>query len=515
MEFLDKLLTHFNLTKEEYEKLSLPLDEVHLIDPDSIEGMAKTKSRILKAIENKEKIIVYGDYDCDGICATSIMAKTFQLMGYPVSYYIPSRYIDGYGLNVNNVMKIASSGYKLIITVDNGISAHEAIDKANELGIDVIVVDHHEVPPESVKAHSIIHPIVSHISEIVGSGGYMSLFVSSSLLGRYEPYLVTLAGLSTISDLMELKGYNRDVVRLAIHYFEKYQYLPLRYLLDNEIINEKSFSLGIAPKINAIGRMKEDTSVNRLVKYLTSEDENEIYALSQWILEVNEERKSFTKEAVDTLPLQSDEAGICLLTDMKEGLIGLIANRLLNEYNVPTIIFTEDGNDPAIIKGSIRSKEGFNVTKAFESLDKYLITGGGHAMAGGLSIKKDDFEAFRSDFKKLAERYSLVEEKEDTIEISISDISIANYEILRSLAPFGMGFKEPTFEIKNLPTRGLTFISFGKHLSTKLTMNTKLLGFNMNEGEIKAHSTISIIGNFNLSEFKGYQTLEFKINKYN
>ena len=515
MNFLDKLLAHFNLTHEQYEELSRPIDEVSLIDPDSIEGMAKTKERILKAIKNQEKIIIYGDYDCDGICATSIMAKTFQMLGYPVSYFIPSRYIDGYGLNVNNVMKIKDNGFSLIITVDNGISAHEAIDKANELGMDVIVVDHHEVPPEPVKAYSVIHPIVSHISDIVGSGGYMSLFVSASLLGKYDPYLVTLAGLSTISDLMELRGYNRDVVRLALHNFKRYNYLPLRYLLDNEIINEKSFSLGIAPKINAIGRMKEDTSVNRLVKYLTSVDEKEIYALSQWILEVNEERKMFTKEAVDTLPLRGEEAGICILTDMKEGLIGLVANRLLNEHNVPTIIFTPDSSDPSIIKGSIRSKEGFNVTKAFESLNKYLLTGGGHAMAGGLSIKKDNFEAFREDFIKLAEKYSLVEEKEDTIAISINDISFANYETLCSLSPFGMGFKEPSFEIDDLPTRGLTFISFGKHLSTKLSMNTKLLGFNMAEGEVKSHPLINIIGNFNLSEFKGYQTLEFRISKYN
>ena len=513
MSILEKLLEYYHLSQKDYEYISRPLSDVKLIDPQSIKGMDVVVSRIHKAIENKEKIIIYGDYDCDGVTATSIMVKTFQKLGYPVSYYIPSRYKDGYGLNVTNVIKIAENGYKLIICVDNGISANEAISKANELGMEVIVIDHHEVPSEMVEAVGIIHPTVSEISPIIGSGGYMSLFVSGALLDGYDDYLLTLAGLSTISDLMELKGYNRDVVRLALDNFKKHKYIQLYYLLDSNLINEKSFSLAIAPKINAIGRLVEDTSINRLVKYLTSEDEKEIYALKEWILSMNEKRKELTKEAIDTLPLLKDEPGICLLTDMKEGLIGLIANRLMNEYNVPTIVFTNDSHD-GILKGSIRSKEGFNVTKAFESLEKYLLTGGGHALAGGLSIKEEDYESFKNDYLELCKKYTIEEVVEESIEISLSDISQKTYDIIETFSPFGMGNKEPYFLIKNLPTRALTFISQGKHLSTKLSMNTKLLGFNMNESDIKAHKLINVYGNFNMSEYKGYETLEFRVNKY-
>ena len=513
MELLDKLLDYYHLSKDEYEYMSRPLNEVHLIDPNSIKGMDKVVSRIRSAISHSEKIIVYGDYDCDGISATSIMVRTFQKLNYPVSYYIPSRYKDGYGLNVENVIKIAASGFKLIIAVDNGISANEAIDKANELGVDVIVVDHHELPNEPVKAVGVIHPLVSEISSIIGSGGYMSLFVSGALLGHYDDYLLTLAGLSTISDLMELKEYNRDVVRLALDAFKKHRYLPLSLLLDSNVINEKAFSLSIAPKINAVGRLSEDSSTNRLVKYLTCENEKEIYALSEWILSLNEKRKELTKEAVETLPELKDEAGICLLTDMKEGLIGLVANRLMNEYNLPTIVFTNDG-DKSILKGSIRSKEGFNVTKAFESLNKYLLTGGGHALAGGLSIKAEDFDSFKKDFLELCKKYTIQEEKIETIDISLSEVNQATYKILESFSPFGMGFREPVFLIKDLPTRALTFISQGKHLSTKLSISTKLLGFNMSEGEIKAKPYISIYGTFNISEYKGFESLEFRISKY-
>ena len=512
MELLEKLLNYYGLSKSDYEYMSRPLSEVKLIDPNSIKGMDEVVTRIKKAIKDKEKIIIYGDYDCDGVSATSIMVKTFQKLDYEVSYYIPSRYKDGYGLNVKNVIKMKNNGFSLIICVDNGISAFESISKAKELGIDVIVIDHHDVPPQRVEAVGIIHPIVSEISPIIGSGGYMSLFVSGALLGHYDHYLVTIAGLSTISDLMELKGYNRDVVRLAIDNLKRYKYKPLYYLLDNNVINEKAFSLSIAPKINAVGRLMEDTSVNRLVKYLISEDDLEIERLHEWILSINEQRKELTKEVVDNLPKMDNQNGICMLSNMKEGLIGLVANRLMNEYNVPTIIFTEA--EEGILKGSIRSKEGFNVVKAFESLNKYLLTGGGHALAGGLSIKKSDFEAFRDDFIKLTETYKIEEVKEETIGISLNEINYKTYELLQSFAPFGMGFKEPLFEVDHLPTRALTFISGGKHLSTKLSINTKLLGFNISESEMKSSPEVDIIGTFNVSEFKGYETLEFRVQKY-
>ena len=344
MEFLEKLLNYYHLSKEDYEYMSRPLSEVHLLDAASIEGMDKIVTRIHKAIELKEKIIIYGDYDCDGVSATSILVKTFMKLNYPVYHYIPSRYIDGYGLNLENVRKMKNNGFSLIITVDNGISTFEAIDEANKLGIDVIVVDHHEVQNNTLpNAYAILHPTVSHVSEIYASGGYMSLFLSSALLGYYDHYLVTIAGLSVISDLMELKDYNRDVVRLAINNLKTYRYLPLMLLVDNsEVISEKTFSLEIAPKINAIGRLFEDKSVNKLVNYLTSEDNNEIIVLASFIKDANEKRKELTKLAAENISKEDlNEDAIILRLDIKEGLIGLVANKLLNEYNKVAIIYRE------------------------------------------------------------------------------------------------------------------------------------------------------------------------------
>ena len=420
-----------------------------------------------------------------------------------------------FSYNVNNVTKIKKAGFSLIITVDNGISQNEAIDKANELGMDVIVIDHHEVGETLVNALGIIHPSVSGISEVFGCGGFMSLITSAALLGNYDPYLVTLAGLSTISDMMELKEYNRNVVRIALENLKTYKYPPLMSLAESPIINEKTFGLEIAPKINAVGRLVDDKNINLLVRYLLSENEEEIFKLSSWIKNTNELRKTLTKEAVDALPKeQLNEEGIVLKLDIKEGLIGLIANRLLNEYNVPSIVFTEDSNDKNFLKGSIRSKEGFNVQKCFESLSKYMVGGGGHALAGGLSIKASDFSNFKHDFIELCKIYKFIKEEPPSIEIKLQDINFTNYGILREFAPFGIGFPEPVFSLRDLPTKSLQFISFGKHLSTPVSINSKILGFNIPESEIKSYLSVDLFGTLTTSVFRDKTTVEFRVSDF-
>ena len=252
-----------------------------------------------------------------------------------------------------------------------------------------------------------------------------------------------------------------------------------------------------------------------MVKYLISENDEEIYKISSWIKNNNELRKTLTKEAVEALPKDEIEGdGIVLKLDIKEGLLGLIANRLLGEKNVPVIIFTEDSTDKTFLKGSIRSKEGFNVQKAFESLEKYMVAGGGHAMAGGATIKASDFEDFKRDFIALCKEHKFTKEEPPSIELSLVDINFQNYEILREFSPFGVGFPEPVFSIRNLPTKTLQFISQGKHLSTPISINSKLLGFNMAESIVKSTDFIDIFGNLNISSFRDKLTLEFRISDF-
>ena len=259
----------------------------------------------------------------------------------------------------------------------------------------------------------------------------------------------------------------------------------------------------------------DDKNINLLVRFLLSENEDEIFKLSSWIKNTNELRKTLTKEAVDALPKDLlKEEGIVLKLDIKEGLIGLIANRLLNEYNVPSIIFTKSENEPGFLKGSIRSKEGFNVQKAFESLSKYLVAGGGHALAGGLTIKEEDFNSFKTDFIALCKEYKFIKTEPPSIEINLQDINFKNYTILREFAPFGIGFPEPVFSLKNLPTKLLQFISFGKHLSTPISINSKILGFNISESEIKSYMHVDLFGNLLSSVFRDRQTIEFRVSDF-
>lgn len=515
MDFFSALLNYYQLNQEQYEFLTRKLSFDDLRFDRRIKGLEPIIVRIQKAIDSQEKIIVYGDYDCDGIMSTSIIVKTFEMLGHPIGYYVPSRYLDGYGLNVKRVEEIAAKGYTLIITVDNGISAFEAIDLAKQKGIDTIIVDHHEVQEETLpEAVGILHPFVSHLGEYTASGGFMAFILATALLNRVDPYLLALAGISTISDMMPLLGYNRDVVRLALEAMNEHHFPSIARLTSNKDISESIIAMEIAPKINAVGRMDETTNINRLIKYFVASDDRDIEAFGSFIEATNEARKVLTKEVVESLGDIKDEAGIVLKLDIKEGLIGLIANRLVNEHQVPTIVFTEDSTDNNLLKGSMRSKAGFNITKAFGSLEKYLVTHGGHAFAGGLAIRKDDFEAFKNDFIALADRYRFVEEEIEAITISLNDINMKNYGILRSFSPFGEGFKEPSFLIKELKSANLSFISNDKHLSTIIGMNVKILGFNLSRQEISRAPYVDFFGNLLLNEYRGRYTLEFRVSSY-
>lgn len=514
MDFLTELLNYYQLSESQYHHLTRTLTFNDARFDKNVEGLTAIVERIHQAIKNQEKIIVYGDYDCDGIMSVSIMVKAFEMLNYPINYYVPSRYLDGYGLNVKRVEEIAQKGYSLIITVDNGISAFEAILLAKEKGIDTIVVDHHEIQEKLPDAYGILHPMLSKLGAVAASGGFMSFVLATALLDEVDPYLLSLAGISTISDMMPLLEYNRDLVRLAIEAMNEHHFPSLTKLTDGKTIDEKIIAMEIAPKINAIGRMDETTNINRLIKFFVSSSPEDVETYGTFIATINDSRKALTKEVVESLDVIGDEPGIVLKLNVKEGLIGLIANRLVNEHQVPTIIFTVDSVDKELLKGSMRSKEGFNIIKAFGSLEKYLVTHGGHAFAGGLAIRSSDFEAFKKDFLVLANKYRFTEVEKDTITITLNDVNMRNYEMLNTFSPFGEGFREPEFLLRGLKTANLSFISNDKHLSTMIGMNAKILGFNLPREEVMRQQYVMLIGNLRLNEFRGRYSLEYRVSSY-
>ncbi|MFA5283787.1 MAG: DHH family phosphoesterase, partial [Bacilli bacterium] len=277
MDFYHKLLNYFSLDEEQYKNLVRPLSDADVPSPNRFDNMDEATERITKAIANDERIFIYGDYDCDGVLATAILVKTFQMMGYKnYGYYIPSRYIDGYAITLEKVRQAKEKGYSLIITVDNGITKTEEVALANELGMDVIITDHHEMAEILPDAIAVIHPKLSSSPEVVTSGATMSFFLATSLLKKVDHYLLSLAGISIISDLMELKGYNRDIVRLMINYVNNEHYDPIVLLCESSDIDENTIGSKFAPKVNAIGRLIEGTNINRLVKYFACDNKDEL-----------------------------------------------------------------------------------------------------------------------------------------------------------------------------------------------------------------------------------------------
>lgn len=511
MDFQEKMRLHYHLSQEDMTKLIAPVQVEDLPHYHQFDQMEAVLSRLEEAIRNEEKIFIYGDYDADGILATSILVKTFQKRGVEVGYYIPSRYQDGYGLQKEKVQLAYEKGYRLILTVDNGVSQKEAIMHAKQQGMDVIVTDHHAMPDFLVEADAILHPIYSHYGEVYCCGAYVAFMVSWGLLGFADPYLLCLAGIATLSDMMELVQYNRNIVRLTLQQLQKNRYPAIDLLIGSgEPIDETTIAMKLTPKINAVGRMIESNQVNRMVRYFISEDQEEQMALAKWIESINQMRKEYTKTAMETMQIDASKAAIMLICEEKEGLIGLFANRLLQLYQKPVIVFSKS-QEENIYKASARSKNGFSIVKAFQTLADDLLVYGGHASAGGCSLEESRLSHFMEQFEVLAHQYSFLPEEKETIVLSLDEVTMDHYKIYRQFAPFGVGWPAPTFAIRHLQVSSLQFIHQGEHLMTPLSMKTRLVGFHMRREELMQYEKIRVEGTWNLNYYKGETTLQFMV----
>lgn len=516
MDFLHKLLANYSLNEEEYLDLIKPVHLFDLPDPRLFSKMDESVALIKKTISQHGKIIVYGDYDCDGVTSTAILVHALRKMNADVGYYIPSRYQDGYGINRKMIEAFNDKQYKLIITVDNGISQIKEIEYARQLGIDVIVTDHHTVGQKIPNANYILHPQYSSYSQLYSCGAYVSLMLASTLLNHYDEYEVFLASIATISDMMPLIDHNRTLVRIGISLYNERHFAPIHELIQLDTINEETIAMSIAPKINAVGRIIEDTKVNYLVQFLLSSSKKEIITFSNWIKEINVARQSLLKETIDE---ESDDilvqdGAFIAVSSTKEGLIGLLATRYMNLHHLPTIVFCPTEQDPLVYKGSARADNGFSIVNAFKNLEHYLLNFGGHKAAGGCSIEKAQLSAFSQAFNELAKQPMDAIDDDISIAISTSDINWTNFHIMDTFRPFGIGFVKPLFRIENVATSSLSFIKEGQHISTLLKDDVKILGFNITEKAIKKYDKITIYGEFNLNEFRGRKSLIYQISDW-
>ena len=507
MDFLTKLLSALNIKEEEYYSLIQDKNIDDIESPQNFYNVNKAKERILKAIKNNEKIVIYGDYDCDGISATSILVLAFKKLGIKVGYYIPSRYLDGYGINETMVNKFYEKGYSLIITVDNGVSQFEALSLAKKLGIDVILTDHHQLNETIPECYTIIHPSLKE-EPFFQCGAYVAFMLATSLLGYKDDYLITLAALATISDMMPVKGYNRDIIKIALNILKNKHFLPFDHLLNYAPIeSEKNLSFGVVPKINSLGRVLEDTKVNKAVTFLTSDSKFEIEQIGQLILDTLEKRKNLTDEAfnlVDVTKHLQDDVIVSAIDGICEGVIGLVAQKVLMETNKPCVILTKEKNSE-ILKGSARSLEGFDIASAFNQMDDILLTHGGHALAGGVSLKKENLEEFSYRINALCKGQTLKKKSRVIIPLEKEDFTFQNLEILKSLSPFGEGFEEPYFSIK-VDINEMSYLSEGKHIKGTISPKAEYLAFNLGDTRFK-QQFVTIVGKLQINEFRGLKKI--------
>lgn len=507
----ERFFDYFGLDEGSYRQLVAPLSFSSLPYIDENPLTKKVLSRLALAKERREKVLIYGDYDCDGVMSTSILLCAFRKFGLDAAGFLPSRYLDGYGLNVSNVLKIKEKGYSLIVTSDNGVTAHEALSKAKELGIETIVLDHHEFDSKEIETPYVLHPVLLEYGHQPISAGFLAFLLSQALLKEVDPYLLTLGAVSTLSDAMPLKGENRNIVRLALDILNKERYPEFTLLTDSAFFSEATLQFEIVPKINAVGRLEKEHHLNRLLPYFGRTTNNR-EALAKYLNDTNEKRRAIAKEAASKLEINVEEPSFSILSDIPEGLNGLLASKVLGLYQKPVAVFSKKDGTNDVLIGSIRAPEGFDVMDAFEKMSISFLTKGGHTLAAGCSIKENDFPLFKKEFAFYALKNKFLPKKERTIPLTLGEVNEKTYRFLRTFAPFGEGFKAPRFLLTGLDPKTFTYMKGGKYLSMLLG-EARILSFTISEDSFDLSEKANLVGSFRENVFHGKRNLELLVEK--
>ena len=428
-------------------------------DPFLMHDMQKAVDRINEAIENEEKILVYGDYDADGITSTVLLVETLISMGANVSSYIPNRFEEGYGPNKEAFTKIIDSGITLIITVDNGIAGIEEVDLANELGCDVIVTDHHKIQDTIPNAYAIIHPEHPEgnypFKKLAGVG--VAFKLAHALLEIFPDFLLDLVAIGTIADMVSITDENRIFVKQGLELINEDPRIGLKMLLElsgiDTKIDEQTVGFYMAPKLNSIGRMD---SAKLGLTFLMAEEPVTSRALAEQIEQYNIQRKQITEDIVKDVinKIENSEKKqknvIMVSGEYHEGVLGIVASNIVEKYQKPVFIMNEK---EGVLKGSARSIFDFNIYEAMNKISDLFLAFGGHTLAAGFSFEKSNFEKIEEfldkEFEEFKQNNDLKANKNIDIVTSLEDISYQFLNSLDTLKPYGMDFEKPTVLIEN------------------------------------------------------------------
>ena len=524
---LAKILVNKGITEKEDIDLFVNPTRKDFYDPFLMPDMEITVNRILKAIEDKEKIIIYGDYDADGITSTTVLKNFLEERGLEVGTYIPNRLDEGYGLNKNAIKSIYDQGYRLIITVDCGISGTEEIEYANSLGIETLITDHHEPTEVLPNALAVVDAKRKDnkypFNQLAGVGVVFKLIQAISIKLNLEEkeflkYL-DIVCIGTISDIVPLVDENRVIAKLGLKLIAQTKNIGLKALLEVigfSNIDSSAISFGVAPRINACGRMGNEKVALDL---FLSKDYAEAKKLAIRLNEYNIERQTIEKQIFDEA-VQKVEANekdkTCVIVGSKgwhHGIIGIVASKITDMYFKPSILVCfEDGEG----KGSGRSIPGFDLHEALMKCEKHLEKFGGHSMAVGVTLKESEFESFKNELEEYAKENE-IDKIQPVIkidsELSLKDVSIDSVKSLSMVEPYGEANKMPLFLFKNLKINSIRALSEGKHLKLTLKEDNYMInaiGFNMGELSEKylLDDKVDIVGNLDLNVYNGNENVQ-------
>lgn len=499
-------------------------------NPFLMPDMEIAVKRIVKAIENKEKIMIYGDYDADGITSITVLKKYLNEIGLKTGEYIPNRLNEGYGLNKDAISKIYNDGYKLMITVDCGISGLEEVDYANSLGMEIIITDHHEPAEKLPEAIAVIDAKRKDnkypFNQLAGVGVVFKLIqaISTELKLEEKEYLkyLDLVCIGTISDIVPLVDENRVIAKLGLKLIEKTKNIGLKTLLniaDLRKIDSTAISFGVAPRINACGRMGFQEEALQL--FLT-EDSGEATKIAKRLVQFNQERqakeKQIFEEVIEKIEKDDKDKKCIVLAEENwhHGIIGIVASKITEIYYKPSILICLEGDKG---KGSGRSIPGFDLYTALTKCSDYIEKFGGHSMAIGITIKKENFEKLKEAIEKYAQESNISDimpiiniDKE----INLKNINIEEVKSLELLEPFGEANKMPLFLLRNLKIDSIRALSGGKHLKLTLKQDNNIvdaIGFNMGDlsKEYLLGDKVDVVGTIEINSFGNKENIQINL----
>lgn len=509
------ILMNRKITDLEKIRIFLNPTRKDFYNPFLLNDMEIAVERILKAIEQKEKVLIYGDYDADGITSITVLKKFLEERGLTADYYIPNRLEEGYGLNKNAIEKIAKRKYSLMITVDCGISAIEEIKLANNLGIETIITDHHETVETLPEAMAVVDPKRKDntypFRDLAGVGVVYKLIQALSIRldldeKEFLKYL-DIVCIGTISDIVPLVDENRVIAKLGLKLIERTKNKGLKKLIDScnyTSIDANMISFGVAPRINACGRMGFQEEAIRL---FLSNDEDEVTKITKKLNEYNKARqdteKKIFEEAISKIQEEKMQENSCIILEGENwhhGVIGIVSSKITDMYFKPSLLICFEGD---MGKGSGRSIPGFDLHHALMETGNYLERFGGHSMAVGLSVKKEKFEEFKKKFEELAKESNI----QDILpilyideEITIKEMTLELMQELKQLEPFGEKNKEPLFMLRNVKIDSIRTLSEGKHMKLTLKEGIYLIeciGFNLGHlaEDYRIGDKVDVVGN--------------------